>query len=425
MDGGLGNQPRPGRPLQRLQHRAASTPIGNFDLNGRDAWNSGGTRYYELNGANLVFQTGNHLGSGIGQRRQLGVAAPTTAWRTTARCSSRSAIRARGKSAVIYDAITYTGNVIDSLYTVNGNRATLNNGLAPWGGATADHGGQRHAFTVPQLRATGAMLPVQTGTRRDIVGGNGKYHLGRLDHHRRLPATSTRKARWKSRSTGLRRHGVRACRSTTTPTAIDVTGSYATRIYQAIIQYTFSHFSDNNTFVNLPYPSRTRRRPIQRSAAYSTPPSNDAHYLTVMLGANDVIPRTRVNLNARVGLEMQDDTVRAEHRRSLSSLPPATASSTNPCRERQPTPSTPSPRFTRSSSTRRRIRSPISRPTCSTASTAQRQLRTSTAFTARAAGMDATLAGSKPYAYVVPQDWLKQNAGFTSATASCPSPTPG
>ena len=33
-------------------------------------------------------------------------------------------------------------------------------------------------YTGPALAATGAMLPVQTGTRRDIIGGDFKYIFG-------------------------------------------------------------------------------------------------------------------------------------------------------------------------------------------------------------------------------------------------------
>ena len=34
----------------------------------------------------------------------------------------------------------------------------------------------------------------------------------------------------------------------------DATAAYNSRLYQGVFQYTFSHFSDNNLFVSLPYP---------------------------------------------------------------------------------------------------------------------------------------------------------------------------
>ncbi len=57
-------------------------------------------------------------------------------------------------------------------------RRRLNTGLTPWGGATAAAPVTKTSYTVPALTATGAMLPVQTGTRRDIFGGNFKYIYG-------------------------------------------------------------------------------------------------------------------------------------------------------------------------------------------------------------------------------------------------------
>ncbi len=68
---GFGVQGVMGRTPTRPAAITASTPpastcVGGFDLMGRDAWNSGGTRYFEFNGSNLVFQTGNsHFGTGI------------------------------------------------------------------------------------------------------------------------------------------------------------------------------------------------------------------------------------------------------------------------------------------------------------------------------------------------------------------------
>ena len=40
--------------------------LSDFAIGGRDPWDSGGTRYWELVGNNLVFQTGNYFGNGGG-----------------------------------------------------------------------------------------------------------------------------------------------------------------------------------------------------------------------------------------------------------------------------------------------------------------------------------------------------------------------
>jgi hypothetical protein len=104
------------------------------------------------------------------------------------------------------------------------------------------------------------MQPFQTGTRRDIGRRQLQVHLGRLDLHRRLPP----------RAQGRLDGGVvrRAWGGTAFALPInydtdryDASAAYNTRLFQASLQYTFSHFTDNNLFVNLPYPfSNTARR---------------------------------------------------------------------------------------------------------------------------------------------------------------------
>ena len=103
------------------------------------------------------------------------------------------------------------------------------------------------------------MQPVQTGTRRDIFGGNFKYldgdwtFSGALRHeHKEGSMEESFDRPWGGRRL--------PCRSTTTPTATMLTAAYNTRLNQVMLQYTFSHFHDNNLFVTIPYPiSNTRR----------------------------------------------------------------------------------------------------------------------------------------------------------------------
>lgn len=277
---------------------------GDFDLNYRDPWDSGGTRYYSFTGDDLVLQFGNHLGSGLNADNKWSSSTNNTMVNSGSiefKAGDQGAWEGRG----YYDAITYTGNVIDSLYTVYGNQAVLNNGLAPWGGATAGHAGQT-AFTIPQLQATGAMQPLQTGTRRDIFGGDFKYLIGEWTftgtfrhEHKEGSLEESFDGPWGGTAFGLPVNY--------DTDRFDAIAAYTKPLYQVQVQYTFSHFTDNNTFITLPYPTSNAAIPFQRSAAYSTPPSNEAHYLTLLLATN-AIPNTRINLNARVGLEKQDDT---------------------------------------------------------------------------------------------------------------------
>lgn len=289
-----------------LNTTGINAAVTEFQLSGRPAWNSTGTRYYELTGENLVYQTGTHLGSGLGS---------DSGWSSKVNNSLLNSgsigfkVGDQGSwgAAVSYDAITYTGNVIDSLYTVNGGRAALNNNLAPWGGATFGAAGPVTSFTIPTLLATGAMQPFQTGVRRDIIGGNFKYLYGDW--------TFTGAIRHEHKEGSMEEAFYQPYGGEAFALPVDydtdrydVTAAYNTRPFQAQIQYTFSHFADNVNFVNLPYPTSNTAVPFQRSAAYSTPPSNEAHYVTIMLGSNNLIPKTRLNLNARVGVEKQDDT---------------------------------------------------------------------------------------------------------------------
>jgi hypothetical protein len=282
--------------------------LGAFDIGHRDFWNSGGTRYWDFSGSNLNFQTGDSFGSDLGNRTKF----PEQVTNYLAN-NGELALKAGDQGLwgmnIYYDAITYTGRVIDSLYSFSGNQGFLNNGLTPWGGATGATRSSRGlvtSFTIPSLTATGAMQPFQTGTRRDIIGGDFKYMYGDWTF------TGSLRHEHKEGSMEEAFDGPYGGTAFALPIdydtdRYDASASYNTRAFQGIFQYTFSHFTDNMLFVALPYPTANTAAPFQRSAAYSTPPSNDAHYLTMMLASNDIVPLTRINLNARVGLELQDD----------------------------------------------------------------------------------------------------------------------
>lgn len=287
--------------------------FGSFHFNYRDPWDSGGTRYYDVEGDNLVYQTGNHLGSGVGTDSSWSSSVSNSLFNGGS-ISVDAGDQGTWGIGAHYRAITYTGNVIDSIYTVNGSTAFLNPGLLPYGGATSQLAATPGAitnYTIPQLAATGAMLPVQVGTRRNIFGGNFHYtwgdwtFTGAFRHEHKEGSLEESYYGWKG--------GMAFAMPIDYDTdRYDATAAYSTRLYQGILQYTFSHFSDNNLFVTLPWPVENLTRsggagPYQTASAYSLPPSNSAHYVTVLLATN-VVPHTRLNLNARVGIEKQDNT---------------------------------------------------------------------------------------------------------------------
>jgi outer membrane protein OmpA-like peptidoglycan-associated protein len=281
--------------------------FSNFDLYGGAPWYStSSSRYYELQGNNLVFQTSNNFG-GWGVNRSQFANSISNDLVNNGSVEFKAGDQGLWGVAVHYDAITYTGNTIDSLYSFNGAQGVLNNNLAPFGGATATAKGPVTTFTIPQLQATGAMQAFLTGTRRNIVGGEGKYIWGDWTFTGAWSYEHKYGSMEESASVNFGGSSF-AIPIDSDTLRFDARAEYTNRLWQGLFQYTFSHYSDNFTFVALPFPVSGTAVPFQRQAAYSTPPSNTAQYLTAELGSNHLIPLTRVNLNVRVGLEKQDNT---------------------------------------------------------------------------------------------------------------------
>ncbi len=279
----------------------------------RDAWDSGGARYYIFTGSDINFQFGDILGTG-GDPNAPGGAIHNF---MDSRYSNRTAndlgpnasagfkVGDQGKWGVIgyYDAISYTGNIIDSIYTINGHTGTLNGGLAPWGGATLGAAGPVTALTPAQVAA--AERSYQVGTRRDIVGLTGTFTWNDW--------TITAAIRHEHKEGTLEESFDGAYGGTAFTLPIDydterydVSAAYNTPQLQAVFSYFLSNFTDNINGVLLPDPLSGTKAPFQMSAIYSTPPSNYAQYVTAMVGYN-LTPGTRINVNARYGLETQND----------------------------------------------------------------------------------------------------------------------
>ena len=210
-----------------------------------------------------------------------------------------------------YNAITYTGNVINSLWTVTGQNGAYNNGLVPFGGATNNplKKGSVTGFTTTTLAPYEAQY--QTGTRRDTLSASGQYQMDEWTFKADIQHEHKQGSLEKSL------YGTPGGMPFTLPVdfntdRFDVSASYIDPDYQAVIQYTYSRFVDNNTGVTLPFPVSqaslsATSGPYAQSAFYSTPPSTSAHYVTVMV-SDKLAPATRVTFNAHVGAELQNDT---------------------------------------------------------------------------------------------------------------------
>jgi len=284
----------------------------------RDAWDSGGARYYIFTGSDINFQFGDILGAG-GDPNGPGGAIKNfsdsrysnqTANDLGPNASASFKVGDQGKWGVIgyYDAISYTGNIIDSIYTINGNVGTLNGGLPPWGGATLGAAGPVTSATVTPAYLNAAEQSYQVGTRRDILGLTGTYQWNDW--------TITAAVRHEHKEGTLEESfdGAYGGMAFTLPIdydteRYDVSASYSTPQVQAQFAYFLSNFTDNINGVLLPDPlsAKAGASPYQMTALYSTPPSNYAQYVTAMVGWN-LTPGTRINVNARYGLETQNDT---------------------------------------------------------------------------------------------------------------------
>jgi Putative outer membrane beta-barrel porin, MtrB/PioB len=283
--------------------------LGGFIFSNRDQWDSGKTFYYNFEGINLNFQTGNRLAkhfsdstytddthNDLGPNSEINLSFGNQgSWGVTAG----------------YDAISYTGNIINSIYTVKGTTGILNNNLAPWGGATNDplHVGTTTSFTTTSLSPYEKQF--QVGTRRDIFQVGGHYIIGDWT----LTADIRHEHKEGTLEESLRENygGIPFTLPIDYDTdRYDVSAAYNVSDLQAILQYTFSRFTSNDLAVTLPFAVSisalsANSGPYAQSALYALPPSTDAHYFTGMLGYN-VMPKTRINLNGRFGLELQNST---------------------------------------------------------------------------------------------------------------------
>jgi hypothetical protein len=286
--------------------------VFGFELAQRDAWDSGKTSYFMASGRDLTVQTGNKLARGYTDHdfrsTTTGVFGPEA--------EVSVAFGQQGSWGVTagYSATTYTGNIISSLWTINGAIGTLNNGLTPYGGASNSPltKGATTAFTTTTLGPN--FQQFQTGTRRDKVEIGGKVELDQwtlatnIQHeHKQGSLEEAVRLTWGGMAFTL-------------PVdydtdRFDVSAAYVDPDYQALIQYSYSRFNDKNVGVTLPYAVSlsaltATSGPYALAGLYSTPPSNSAHYVTVML-SDKLAPRTRVVFNGRLGVELQDATFAA------------------------------------------------------------------------------------------------------------------
>jgi MtrB/PioB family decaheme-associated outer membrane protein len=286
-------------------NEGASAILG-FSTQDKDAWNSSKAFYSDVVGENILIGRDHVVGpesSGhirIGNQGQWGAYAS-------------------------YDAITYYGNLIHSPYYPTGEVAP---GLRAFGGApsmtsaagafsTITAAGSASSYSAANF--ANALIPEQTGTRRDIFGGGFKYLWDGW--------TFTADYKHEHKEGTLEQSFYFGGSGLTTAMPInfdseryDVKALYANKIVQAQFTYSFLNFRDNNVAFIAPdvfsgtansYSTAfgsngTPTAAIQQATmALSEMPSNSAHYLTGNVGYN-LTSDTRLAANVRAGLELQN-----------------------------------------------------------------------------------------------------------------------
>ena len=290
--------------------------LGDFTVQRRDAWDSGKTWYYDFTGINLNFQTGNQLAKNFHDSTYTNSTSNDLG--PTAELDLKFGNQGSWGLTAGYDAISYTGNIIDSIYTVNGATATLNNNFPAWGGATPSPTGGSAGLikSYTTLTLAPAEQPFQVGTRRDILTFGGQTFLDDWT----LSANIRHEHKEGTMEQSL--YATYGGQAFTMPVdydtdRLDVTAAYSLPDLQATLQYTYSHFTDNNLAVALPRPVSgaslsATSGPYAQTSLYSLPPSNTAHYVTAMFG-DSPMPGTRITLNLRGGVELQNSTFPANN----------------------------------------------------------------------------------------------------------------
>jgi MtrB/PioB family decaheme-associated outer membrane protein len=309
--------------------------IGDFQLRGSDPRDSGGTRYWDVEGRDLGFDDRSFIAK-FGQQGTWGV-------------------------QLSYDGIPYRAvNGFKSVWDGSGHlSAGLGGTLIP----LAYPSTPLFAFKapvqslwqpIPDTALAGQLVTFKLGTQRDIFAGNVKYQwndwtiTGSLKHEHKTgyQANSLTIGGTPSLTTAS------AARPTSGVTSAlgyfaqpidydtdryDLTAALNTQRMQFQVGYTFHNFTDNLTMFNAQnafgFNPLTSYNPAGSSAVtaasifapYSLPPSNSAHQFRAMFGYN-VTPTTRVNANFQYGLQLQNDTFQTATGNPAQTISPTNAS---------------------------------------------------------------------------------------------------
>ncbi|MGC9953766.1 MAG: MtrB/PioB family decaheme-associated outer membrane protein [Rhizomicrobium sp.] len=295
---------------------AGSGVVGGWNLQNRDASDSGGTHYFSFTGDNIDF--------GFGR------IAPE------ASVNLKTGQQGLWSLSASYDAMTYTASDhFTSILDKKGNlspsyqAALIANGLYFNDTTTAPPSSSKFgSFNATTHLATsnpvavygpGNQLVENVGTRRDKGTVGGSYQMDSWQFTAAVSHEHKEGTLEQAMTTGGNNAGM-----VTFPMPIDydtdnytVAAAYNTDELQAAISYEFSDFIDHNSAGylfqgwNFAAYKNTAVKPntytsYAKSGDYALPPSNQAHTITGQIGYN-VSPTTRLNGTLVYGLQLQND----------------------------------------------------------------------------------------------------------------------
>jgi MtrB/PioB family decaheme-associated outer membrane protein len=262
---------------------AGGFAVGRLHVQGGDAWDSGGTTYYDAD-ANLMGWYNRSLHIKFGQQGTWG-------------------------ASFTYDNIPYFYS--NEFHTVFGPGGGLIPGVAPG------------SISNVTTQLSGRLPVINIDTNRDIVAGNMKYIAGDwliqggIKHEHKQGYTENSLA-WLGTPSPIINNG----NLTTTALSYfaqpinydtdryDISATYSRDRLQAMFGYTYSQFTDSTTTAMLTNPfafttAAAGGPPANITGVYSLPPSNSAHQFKAQVGYN-FGQTTRLNATVQYGLMEQN-----------------------------------------------------------------------------------------------------------------------
>jgi len=290
--------------------------VGSFQLQDRDAWNSGGTTYFELQGKDLDINNHQLLPNGYGEFKY----GQQGDW---------------GVKVYIDDIRYLQSTNFHSLNTSDGalrvaprSIPSIGLGTAAAGAATSSPASAFTATTSPLLGATQAQIvqaqtalnrvyaginannsPIRVGTERTAIGAAGNWagpegwtFTAGLNHEHK---EGTKENSFTTNHTSNINYFPEPVNYDTD--RYSLAAAYSTKVIQGSLSYTYNKFTDNQAAfaTQNPFYAGTTYAPGYTGTLYSLPPSSDAHQFKGQLGYN-ITPTTRLNTNLGYQLMLQN-----------------------------------------------------------------------------------------------------------------------